>query len=294
MIDTWGSVLDTKTSGPEDRPLVLYIYAESATARPNLKFFLQKGLHAEADFVFVLNGATTVRDLIPGALANIRVVEREDRCFDLGGIGEVLRQDGLWKKYKRFITMNASIRGPFLPAYHSAACWTDKFLNRLNDRTKLVGTTINCSPRPHVQSMLWATDAVGMDILISPEYAHAVGFDDKWGQAGDPVGLSICPASMPEAIHTEVAATSLITSQGYDVDVMMAAYGPASSPDEYCRNGQLEDVLYEGKYYGSSIHPYETVFIKANRNISPDLLSRMTEMHLSTPLDSWIACAASH
>lgn len=84
-------------------------------------------------------------------------------------------KDNLWQQYKRFITLNASVRGPFLPMY-SENCWTDSFLNRVTDRVKarhsrsscmpdpsltiwqLVGLSINCRPRPHVQAMLFATD----------------------------------------------------------------------------------------------------------------------------------------
>lgn len=49
----------------------------------------------------------------------------------------MLAKDGLWKKYKRFITLNASIRGPFLPAYSSGACWSDVFLGRITEKIKV-------------------------------------------------------------------------------------------------------------------------------------------------------------
>ncbi len=49
----------------DTRPLVLYAYKESDSARENLKFFLSQGLHGAADFVFILNGETNIGDLIP-------------------------------------------------------------------------------------------------------------------------------------------------------------------------------------------------------------------------------------
>lgn len=276
----------------QNRPLILYTYAESEEARPNFEFFLTKGLHAAADFIFILNGETSVGDLIPTGLENVKVIERENKCFDLGGMGEVLRQDDLWKQYKRFITMNASVRGPFLPMY-SSDCWSDIFLNRLSNTTKLVGTSINCQPTPHVQSMLWATDDVSMGILLNPDLAHSVGAEDHWGTLSDPIGMSFCHETFFEAVHTELGSTRLIVSQGYEVDVLMTAYAPASSLADYCANGQFKDPLYDGMYYGSNIHPYETVFMKANREIDPILLEKMTEWHSSRPLDSWTTCARS-
>jgi hypothetical protein len=102
------------------RPLILYAYHETDNARENLKFFLSQGLHGAADFVFIFNGQTNATDLVP-VKDNIRIVQRPNTCFDLGSFGEVLRQDDLYKKYTRFITLNASIRGPFLPHWSGVA-----------------------------------------------------------------------------------------------------------------------------------------------------------------------------
>lgn len=255
-----------------------------------MEFFLKKGLHNKTDFVFIFNGNTTAKELVPDR-DNIRVVERENHCFDLGAMGEVLREDDLWKNYKRFITMNASIRGPFLPVYASL-CWTDLFLDRLTEKIKLVGTTLNCQPSPHVQSMLWATDDVGMGLLLNPDLSRTVGMADFWGTEEDPVGLSFCPETMDQAVHSEVGSTRLIEAQGYEVDVLMTAYAGARDPGAYCRAGQLDDVLYDGKYYGSNLHPYELIFMKANRDIDPVLLEKMTEWHMNSDRDSYAMCSA--
>lgn len=133
-----GSGSAAKTAG-DLRPLVLYTYAESENARANFKFFIRNGLHGQADFVFIFNGETDAPDLLPADLPNVKIVRRENKCFDIGAHGEVLRQDDLWKKYKRFITMNASIRGPFVPTYYPS-CWMDAFLGKITDKVK-VGRT---------------------------------------------------------------------------------------------------------------------------------------------------------
>jgi hypothetical protein len=99
-----------------DRPLIQYAYADGKTdnARKNLEFFLAHGLHGAADFVFILNGETTAKSLIPNE-PNIRIVQRANDCYDMGAHAEVLQADDNYKKYKRFILMNASVRGPMLP-----------------------------------------------------------------------------------------------------------------------------------------------------------------------------------
>jgi hypothetical protein len=112
------------------------MYAESDNARTNLEFFIVKGIHGAADFIFVFNGETNATELVPYE-PNIKIVQRENKCFDLGAIGEVLMKDDLWKNYKRFITLNASIRGPFFPVYASDSCWSDVFLDRVDEKVKV-------------------------------------------------------------------------------------------------------------------------------------------------------------
>src|SRR4051812_19386310 len=127
---------------------------------------------------------------------------------------------------------------------------------------------MNCIPRPHVQSMLFATDSVGMSILLDPALAHSVRRKDNFGGEDDPTGLTICPDTFKKAIHAEVAMTDLIQSQGYDVDVLLTSFHSVNSSASYCDEmGRPDDVLYEGRYFGTSVHPYETVFLKANRNV---------------------------
>jgi hypothetical protein len=125
-----------------DRPLILYAYSESDFGRINLAFFVNHGLHDSADFIFILNGETNVdAKVLPVSRPNVRIIKRENTCFDLGAHAEVLTQvqdDGrmLKDRYKRFILMNASIRGPFVPHW-SKDCWSSAYLSRLNEKVKV-------------------------------------------------------------------------------------------------------------------------------------------------------------
>ncbi|KAI1342426.1 hypothetical protein F5Y15DRAFT_412935 [Xylariaceae sp. FL0016] len=269
-----------------NRPLILYAYKETPNARENIEFFLDQGLHGAADFIFILNGDTDVAKLIP-VKENIRVVQRPNTCFDLGAYGEVLRRDNLWKRYKHFITLNASLRGPFLP-YWSNKCWSDAYLERVTDGVKLVGMTVNCTPRPHVQSMLWATDHIGMDILLNPPSNTTM--EDGWGAANDPVAFAGCYTEMIKAVHAEIGATGAIRGSGYQVSAMMSAFDRDQEYFDHC-DEHPNDMLYTGMYFGASIHPYETIFLKANRGIEPATMDLLTKLHMSKKPDrSWDLC----
>ncbi|PSR78492.1 hypothetical protein BD289DRAFT_376621 [Coniella lustricola] len=284
------TLIEANTATADDlRPLVLYTYAETPNARSNLEFFIRNGLNGKADFVFIFNGPTDAPALLP-ELPNIRIVQRANTCFDIGAHGEVLRQDDLWKKYKRFITMNASVRGPFVPTYFPT-CWMDAFLNKITDTVKLVGTTLNCHPRIHLQSMFLATDDIGMSILLDPALALSASVTDFYGTSADPVGFTPCFTSLKKAVHAEIGITTLIQSQGFETDVVMTAPHSRASFEAFCRDtGKPDDFLYKDAYLGTNVHPYETVFMKANRNIDPLLLQRLTEWHLAGNMTSWDMC----
>ncbi|KAI2621240.1 hypothetical protein GGR54DRAFT_600647 [Hypoxylon sp. NC1633] len=258
-----------------DPPLILYAYKESENARDNIKFFLNQGVHGSADFIFILNGETDIADLIPRE-NNIRIIQRPNTCFDLGAFGEVLREDDLWKKYTRFITMNASIRGPFLP-YWSRQCWSDAYLSRVTDDVKLVGMTANCFPRQHIQSMIWATDGVGMELLLYPP-ANA-SQPDMYGNENDTVAFGGCYEEFHQAIHAEIGATSVVRDAGYKVSAMMSAF--QEQYFEQCEQHPI-DMLLDKAYFGTNIHPYETIFFKANRGIDPITLDLLTRLHSSS------------
>ncbi|KXH27623.1 hypothetical protein CSAL01_12942 [Colletotrichum salicis] len=282
---------DQQSASSKDRPLIVYAYHDSESARANLDYFANKGIHNGADFVFIFNGDANASSTIPD-LPNISIVKRDNTCFDMGAIGEVLKKDDLWKKYKRFITMNASIRGPFLPAW-SSSCWSDLYLSKVTETTKLVGMTLNCIPRLHVQSMIFATDDVGMSILLDPTVATTASEDDRFGSKDAPVGLSRCYADWNAAVHAEVGTTGLMMNAGYKVDAMMTALHSEEGVEEYCKaHPDSGDLLWDKKYFGSNIHPYETVFIKANRNVDPALMASMTEWHMRMKSNSFDVCGS--
>lgn len=496
------SIDSIKVTAPQDRPLVLYAYTESPFARENLEFFLDHGLHAAADFVFILNGETDADELIfpdskyfqktkrqdnlngiqsspeadklfqeakkklleeqkkteealreaklagnagasndaeqaklqaevdakveelkkikaeeasntakekaaqdaaeadekaqqapskdagidamkEAALSqsnefaqkkvdehnriwkegaadreheklvhhlprrprdNVKIVRRPNKCYDLGAHAEILNQhdNGLglngegwydsngqlpatgtphkeptteekamngtgpgyehlalrWR-YKRYILMNASIRGPFMPTW-SQQCWSDAYLNKVTPVVKLVGLSYNCNRgNGHVQSMIWATDSTGLQELLRPDV------------------LGNCPPDMLQAIQHEVSATTHLRQAGYAVDTMLSIYqsrnklaklakiaeAKASLPaeldannmhmtvtldqpgnwwedgcgahDDFLKPVQAEDSIYG--YYGTFVHPFETIFMKSHRAIEDITMDRLTE-----------------
>ncbi len=125
----------------------------------------------------------------------------------------------------------------------------------------------------HVQSMIWATDRIGMALLMQHPPA-GVGY---W-----------CPIDMTDAIYGETRTTPTIHAAGYEVDALIAVYHshdgddinadgrPDHRPDGYLKGCTDDDFFHENAYYGFNIHPYETIFMKSARKMQELLLGNLT------------------
>jgi hypothetical protein len=148
---------------------------------------------------------------------------------------------------------------------------------------------MNCQPwlPPHVQSMIWAMDRTGLEILLFPSAQLIEKLKPTLPPHSDksPVpameipGIDSCPEEYWKAVAIEVYATPLIRAAGYEVDVLMLAFhGNDASVDEYEKqcfgNG---DVLFPGGYYGTDLHPFDTLFAKTNRGTGELVLERLTK-----------------
>lgn len=245
--------------------LVLYSFFETPEATKNFKFFLHHALHSRADFIIMVNGATTVDLSSLNELPNVQVVRRENRCFDLGGFREILSADpALLLRYKRYIFMNASLRGPFFPPWAKDTCWSDAYLDKLQDSpngTKIVGMSWNCAngiPYPaHLQSMILAFDQGTLTEILLPKL--------------------MCYESMLSAVRDgETMISTWIREAGGEVFAMENRFVSHAGPDgrnssaflEWCVDSPSEnaqglthgnDVLHTQFYEGTTMHPYETM-----------------------------------
>ena len=154
--------------------------------------------------------------------------------------------------------------------------------------------TANCVPSFHIQSMIWATDILGLSTLLFPSEAtlneYAVNPPKPFNAAKALLeetqpqrpGMNYCFPDMTSAVTAEIGASKLIRAAGYKVDAMMSAYGDMERYVEMCKGEEKKekkkgDVLYDKKYFGTNVHPFETLFMKSNRDIDPVGLARHSE-----------------
>jgi hypothetical protein len=188
----------------------------------------------------------------------------------------------------------------------------------------MVGMSYNCyGTEGHVQSMIWALDKVGLEVILKND------------------GIGECFPDWWSAVQGEVRTTKTIREHGYEVDVMMSVYHskdketkqgtfpkpeasgmPEASetpdtdaaevdpdpdrdtlttqerrsvndddvPGDFWKTCTDGDYLGAGSYFGTFIHPYETLFMKSHRNIENNVLDRLTEWHDGRGYSSYDFC----
>jgi hypothetical protein len=141
--------------------------------------------------------------------------------------------------------------------------------------------TVNCWPEPHVQSMIWATDSVGIQHLLFPQITSA---------HPNRRGINQCFDDWQTAVGAEISATGIIRDAGYKVDVMMTLFHAFEDYVGSCDSSVNGDFLWDKRYHGTNIHPYETIFLKTNRGIDPVLIERLTNWHNKGNYSSWERC----
>jgi hypothetical protein len=269
--------------------LVIYVYSGSDPEYlTNLEFFIQEAIKPNdgceyvivlqqntpedlpwPDFNTVLNGTTAKttaaaaaeinekpsEKLIKSAPllpSNARFLLHPNECFDLGTVGWVLQtQIKNINKYKYFIWLNSSVRGPFLPPYlRGRLHWTVPFTSKLStsfssSRTSTTARTssitdfsIRTSSSSSSSSKQFSKEEVKLvGATINCGGAHGLPPQphvQSYITATDSIGLNIllsspgvftCWQEMADVVvNSEIGASRAIFDAGYSIDCLMSRY----------------------------------------------------------------------
>ena len=250
---------------PSSRTLVVYVYGKThALAEKNLIFFVRHAVRRSdhADYYFILQQIDKTyfdESKLPVLPPNAHYIQHENKCFDLGTIGWFLSSGMIDRtRYKYFIFLNSSIRGPFIVSYYEGTTWYTIFTRRLNDHIKLVGCTINCESAPHVQSYLWALSLETLDFLLTNSTVFT------------------CHKKMRDTIvNGEISASQTLVNAGFGIDSLMTKYRNVDF--RYNVTQKCVDILNPTAtraVNGITLDPYELVFVKMKGLAVQDLENR--------------------
>ena len=243
--------------------LVLYVFH---TINENVVHFIQYAVFESPKYHFVIISNSRENDIeslhIPSYAT---VLVRENIGFDFGGWSAGLLEHDRYKAYDSYLFLNASVAGPFIPPYFQQTPWPELITSGIQGDIKLFGASINnfdergvYRPRAshHVQSFCFALDRVGLQIYISKGIFSLREFR---------------VSHLQTVIECEIGGSKAILEAGYNIGSNMQRYQGTDfrHPERYHPHHYASDPMLESTYSSLFLHPYETIFIKSNRNIHP-------------------------
>ena len=235
--------------------LITYVYYETDQSIQNLNFFIKNGIFNQTDvyFNFIIKDKCSVE--IP-KYDNVKIIKTDNTGYDFGAYSDSISASDI-TKFKYFIFLNDTVRGPFIPRYISKNHWYKYFTSLLNDKTKLVGSTINYFDTadgivpykldPHIQSMSFATDRIGLNILIKNDIFNKRQHIE-----------TIKKSKIIFIRKFEIGLSRVIINAGYHI----TALHQSLNNKNVIKHG---DIHYRGIYFNSTLNPLEIMFIKTNR-----------------------------
>jgi len=221
--------------------------------RENLNFFQKNGVieNENYHYNFVINSETGIENIIPRK--NVSAIQGHNKGYDFGAYKQSLDSVNI-NDFNYFIFINDSCRGPFIPDYvPSSLTWVDMFVNKLDDEVKMVGPTwwevrkknrylekrFGRGQGTHIQSYCFGVDKVALNLLLKNNK-----FDTENKKRNKIIG------------EHEIGCSRLLIENGYKLNpFQMSKYDIAKH----------EDINKPGKYFGTTINPFEIMFIKTNR-----------------------------
>ncbi|KDD76746.1 hypothetical protein H632_c120p2 [Helicosporidium sp. ATCC 50920] len=247
--------------------LVVYVTGfEDPENLVNLKYFIDHGIRENdgAHYIIALEPDfyNEIFPLLPKDLPkNVQLLRVDLRCYIFGTVGWVLSTVDI-SRYKYFVWLDTSVRGPFLPRYVNPAetPWHSLLTSLITEETKLVGATISCAgvkleeghptqSVPHVQGYLQATDRTGLAVLrAQPEASGVLSCHQSW---------------LVAVRYSEIGASEAMFRAGFNIGSLMLRYEAVDFRDTatWECNARMSPLL-PGTYDGGNVHPLETLFVK--------------------------------
>ena len=219
--------------------------------KDNLDFFLKVGLHESTNnhFNFVINSETGGSQ-IP-IKQNVSIIKGYNKGYDFGAYKQSIDHAD-WESFDRFIFINDTARGPFIPNYVPESInWVDMFLKDINEKVKLVGPTwfnkkfnpwlqnvlgIPFGNNNHIQSWCFGLDKVALRLLIDYK---------KFDSSGKSKDLIVK--------DHEIGMSRILLDNNFSI-----------KPFQLSRsiNEEHDDINHNNSYFGTTLNPLEVMFYK--------------------------------
>lgn len=188
-------------------------------------------------------------------------MNRRNAGRDFGGWSEGLLKNNLYKDYDKFIFLNSTIDGPFIPDDKNKTSvgkyinkttdinWVDFFISGLRNDIKLFGCTINNAYGSHVQSYVFSMDKEALEYLIKTEIFSIKKYKNTARQAQE----------------NEIEMSRKIIKNNWNIGCLLKCYEDIDFRNLVLHDQLLHnDIMYD-KYRNKIWNEYDLIFIKGNR-----------------------------
>ena len=189
---------------------------------------------------------------------------------------EWLKVKNTLRQYRYFIFLNSSVRGPFFPSFMPPAWqWTRAYTDRITDTIKVVSSSLVCLPTvdaggfgPKVESWAFAIDHVALQLLSEAGVFYLRA-------------CKLCNDGV--VVLGEYGLSNVLLSHGYNLATLMSKYpaGVDWRDDKHWHCNSNVHPSRHGSYDGISMHPFETMFVKASWHVGEPHLSHYTNWYLA-------------
>ena len=195
----------------------------------------------------------------------VRTIVRQNKCVDMESVRLVIEGDAGVDAYDYdyFITVNCGMTGPA----HRNYPWSNDFIQYFGERIRMVGISHTCyrthsGIRPHVQSMAYALDRVGLKIVTDNTSSRSAIYD---------CGDDNHKGNIIE--RYEVGMTKKIISKGFAVhSILRSRTLNGSETNVSCTDDDIWKTKALEKEYGQIPSINQTLFFKTSRVLTPEIV----------------------
>jgi hypothetical protein len=260
------------------KTVIIYTYFSSPSSDYNLQFFVNKELSYKnnIDYIIVINGYKYNTNITFPTLENLTILKRDNIGYDFGGHKcalEYIKETS--KIYDYYFFLNSGVIGPIIPHYFTETHWSNVFIKKINERVKLVGTTIVCLPPddagghgPKVEGFFFMVDNIGLELLLKQQNIFCNHSDKYSAIVNGEYGLSNC-----------------ILKNGYSIDCMLPRYQNIdwTNNNNYNLNNNKHPSR-KNSFYNYSINPYDVIFHKwywhDKENVNFDIIKQYVDEYM--------------
>lgn len=247
---------------------IVAVYEKNVDYMNNILYFIENAFIHDIDYLFVINGEISFID----KFVNLNYIKRPNIGYDFGAYLCGLQYIGS-KVYDYYFFMNSSTKGPFIPSYVDKT-YDDIFISLFKQDIHLVSPSIIFLDKksqfininqfdlrqdvyPICQTCMFVLDSYGLNLL------QKYNFFDR----------SQNIVKFMDACYLECLMSCLMLQENANLACLMTEYQNIDFRKINTNYLSVNPIEPYG-LFGDTMHPFEFVFHKNNRNLNKYAINR--------------------